>query len=248
MQEISRNSVFVSGLPFQTQKEEVFEVFRSCGQILSVNFPVYQDSGKSRGYCHVEFATQAATKLALDMNKSTFKGRYLDISQSRGPKPQKVLTKEEVKSAVAGSDRTIFVKNLPYDADVEEIGEFFKGCGKITDVRMVHNTVTKIFKGFCYIEFLKSDSLYAAAKLNGADFRGRSIRVDIANGVAKKGFRVYSSKVSRFETTAKMIKIKKEKKTDKKKKMSGAQIQNLHPKPLQKQDEFKSKIKKLNIF
>ena len=43
--------------------------------------------------------------------------------------------------------KTIFVKNLPFTISTTEIGDAFKHCGKIDNVRMVYNSASKLFKG-----------------------------------------------------------------------------------------------------
>ena len=64
------------------------------------------------------------------------------------------MTYDEKKASINPDTLTIFVKNLPFDANADEIGDFFKDCGKIRDVRLVYNSVNRNFKGFAYIEFL----------------------------------------------------------------------------------------------
>ena len=54
----------------------------------------------------------------------------------------------EKKKQISENTRTIFVKNLPYDVTQDEVGDFFKVCGKIENVRFVFNPTTKTFKGY----------------------------------------------------------------------------------------------------
>lgn len=43
--------------------------------------------------------------------------------------------------------KTIFVKNIAFDAKEDEVGEFFAQCGKVVNVRFVYNPHQKHFKG-----------------------------------------------------------------------------------------------------
>ena len=92
------------------------------------------------------------------------------------------MTYDEKKASINPDTLTIFVKNLPFDANADEIGDFFKDCGKIRDVRLVYNSVNRNFKGFAYIEFLKHTSLYASINKLGEIFNGRPVVVDVDLG------------------------------------------------------------------
>lgn len=82
---------------------------------------------------------------------------------------------------------------MPYDASADEIGDFFKECGKIREVRLAHNSVNNNFKGFAYIEFLNHKSLFAAIKKHGTSFRGRPVVVDVDSARPKAGYRYQES-------------------------------------------------------
>lgn len=43
-------------------------------------------------------------------------------------------------------------------------------CGKIENVRFVYNHSNGNFKGFAYIDFKNTSSLFTAIKLNGKEF------------------------------------------------------------------------------
>lgn len=67
--------------------------------------------------------------------------------------------------------KTIFVKNIPYDATENDLGDFFSSCGKIANVRFVFNSLNGKFKGFAYIDFEKNYSLSPALGFNGKIFK-----------------------------------------------------------------------------
>lgn len=59
---------------------------------------------------------------------------------------------------------------------------------------MVYNSVTKLFKGFAYIDYRDLGSVKKAIdKYNGKKFKGRALMLDAVTTNQKKGFkRVYN--------------------------------------------------------
>ena len=155
-----------------------------------MNLPKFQDSGRLMGYAHISFKDSEAVEKALALNKSVLDGRYLDISLASGRKTnQNEKTTEEKKKSITQETKTVFVKNLPYTTQSDELGDFFSVCGKIDNVRMVYNNANGNFKGFAFIDFVNHTSLYAAIKKHGEQFKGRPLVVDVDLGKAKAGFK-----------------------------------------------------------
>lgn len=99
---------------------------------------------------------------------------------AKGERKDRFKDPEELKKEIKGSDlKTLFVKNLPYDTTEEEVGNFFQPCGKIDNVRFVYNYQNNHFKGFAYIDFQNTASLFSAVKYSGKEFKGRQLMVDV---------------------------------------------------------------------
>mmetsp|Transcript_52716 Transcript_52716/g.123275 ORF Transcript_52716/g.123275 Transcript_52716/m.123275 type:complete len:307 (+) Transcript_52716:124-1044(+) len=183
--DVSR-TVFIDGVPYEWTKEKLEQFFQPCGPIEDVNAAAWQDSGRLRGYAHITFGTTGAMKAALALTGSKVgkKGRYLKIEPAKGPNKSKASPSA---AEVAGMTR-LFVKNLPYDTNEEELGAVFKSCGKIREIRIP--TSFGRVKGFAYIEFAKSKSLQDAVSLTPAPaIRGRQLVLDCDSGSGpKSGF------------------------------------------------------------
>ena len=110
---------------------------------------------------------------ALLLNGINIKERYITVAPSKGGNKKDA----EPITSIPAECRTIFVKGLPYKATENDIGDIFKDCGSIKEVRMVNNWKTNEFKGFAYIEFVHSRAVKNAVKLNGTVVDGRSIRI-----------------------------------------------------------------------
>jgi len=130
----------------------------------------------------VTFVSKAAQRKALDLNGSKVgkKGRYLKIDPAKAPAASTSVAPED-----AVGMRRLFVKNLPYDATEAEVGNLFKACGKVREVRIPMNAGHS--KGFAYVEFVKSDGLQAALSMQPpAALKGRTLRLDVDSGTGPK--------------------------------------------------------------
>ena len=55
-------------MPFVSTEEEVRNFFITCGEIVEIRLPKWQDSGRLRGYGHVLFSSDKCAKQALTLN------------------------------------------------------------------------------------------------------------------------------------------------------------------------------------
>ncbi|GMS94110.1 hypothetical protein PENTCL1PPCAC_16285, partial [Pristionchus entomophagus] len=77
---------------------------------------------------------------------------------------------------------SVYVGNLPYQTSEQEVGDFCSQAGKVINVRIVIDRETGRPKGFGFVEYSDEASAQNAVnQLNGQDFNGRSIRVNLAN-------------------------------------------------------------------
>ncbi|CAE7254929.1 unnamed protein product, partial [Symbiodinium pilosum] len=62
-------TVFVDGVPYDWSAEKLTEFFRQkCGEVTEVRAPVWQDSGRLRGYAHVVLGSGKSRDKALTLN------------------------------------------------------------------------------------------------------------------------------------------------------------------------------------
>lgn len=61
-------TVYIEGLPYDSTEADVLSFFESCGHIQSVRLPKWHDSGRLRGYGHVQFSLSEAVTKALDLD------------------------------------------------------------------------------------------------------------------------------------------------------------------------------------
>lgn len=75
----------------------------------------------------------------------------------------------------------IYVGNLLYTANEEDLKELFSNHGEVTSVRIITDKETGQSKGFGFIDMTNDDEALAAIEaLEGAEFEGRNLRVNQA--------------------------------------------------------------------
>ena len=75
--------VRVFGLNYDTTQKDVRDFFAHCGPIMEVQFPRFDDSGRSKGYCGVLFQSPKAAAKALELDGEELMGRWLRVQSGR---------------------------------------------------------------------------------------------------------------------------------------------------------------------
>jgi len=93
--------------------------------------------------------------------------------------------KEEPKTPAsnqgeASGTKTLFMGNIPFGADFEQVKQFFAEVAEVVDARLATHDDGHP-KGFGHVEFATVEDAEKALKLlNGQDFNGRAVRLDRA--------------------------------------------------------------------
>ena len=180
-------TVYCEGLRYDEAEDDVRAFFAAHGAIKELRLPRYQDSGRLRGYGHVEYESATSAAAALKASGSSLGGRYVTVQPSKA-KDQTTWTPRPRPDGC----RTIFVKNLPYDIPSDALRRAFEKFGKINDVRLAVHNHTQRQKGFGYVTFVKETSAEAAVRGQGeVKVRGRAVYVDYdaPGGGPKASFR-----------------------------------------------------------
>ena len=76
--------------------------------------------------------------------------------------------------------KSIYVGNLPFSAKEDEIRDLFNTFGEVQMVKFVMDRETGRFRGFGFVEMEDGAADEAIRSLNGADFGGRTLKVNEA--------------------------------------------------------------------
>ncbi|KAF9106874.1 Nucleolar protein 12 [Mortierella sp. AM989] len=73
--------------------------------------------------------------------------------------------------------KSVFVGNLAFDAQEEDLWNFFKDSGDIENVRIIRDRKTNLGKGFAYVQFQDRASVDVALRLHETKMGTRKMRV-----------------------------------------------------------------------
>lgn len=93
--------------------------------------------------------------------------------------------------------RSVYVGNVDYGTQAEELGRYFRSCGVVNRVTILCDEFTKRPKGFAYVEFLEKESVERALCMDSSEYRGRIIQV-LAKRTNKPGISTTNRPVRGF--------------------------------------------------
>ena len=76
-------TVFVRNLNFRADEGALAEFFAQCGELADLRLGRDNESGRSRGFCHVAYTTTEAAEKALELNETTFYGRDIVVHMAK---------------------------------------------------------------------------------------------------------------------------------------------------------------------
>ena len=78
------SKLYVGNLHFQTQEQDLRELFAGYGEVVSCNVISDRDTGRSRGFGFVEMANEADARSAENaLNGQDFDGRQLKVNEAK---------------------------------------------------------------------------------------------------------------------------------------------------------------------
>jgi len=153
--------------------DEIKKHFEGCGDINSVEMIARRD-GKFAGVAIIEFADNDGAQASLKLNDNELYGRKMKLSlstESERPKRPPGQLSEKPEGCT-----TVFIGNLSFEIQEEEVKQFFSDCGDIKECRWPKGD----FTGIGWVEFYDTNAPDLAVKKAGEMVKGRAIRVDYA--------------------------------------------------------------------
>ena len=84
--------------------------------------------------------------------------------------------------------RKLYVGNLPFQTDEQELRDLFAGAGTVDSINVIRDQATGQARGFAFIEMSSDeDAQNAIATLNNYQLGGRALTVNEARPKAQSG-------------------------------------------------------------
>ena len=156
--------------------------FAECGEVVSASVQMDRNTGKSRGFGYVHFATTEAVEAALTLNGKEIDGRAVNVDKSQSPDNSRRENRSKAFGDETGSpSNTLFVANLAYAVKEDTLWELFGEYGDVKSVRLPTDRESGRPKGIGYVEFESVESAKKAFHgARNAEIEGRNIRLDFA--------------------------------------------------------------------
>jgi RNA recognition motif-containing protein len=176
--------IYVGNVSFETTKEQLVECFEQYGTVSDCYVPLDSNTGMMRGFAFIRMPNEEESNKAIESsNGEMLGGRDIEVSVSlpRGQAPPR-----RNRNRQPPNQTKIYVGNLPFETDADELTELFQDFGTVNDCYMPEDRMTGRGRGFGFISMPTEDAEGAIEELDGFEFGGRMLRVNEAIPIQKK--------------------------------------------------------------
>jgi RNA recognition motif-containing protein len=176
--------IYVGNVSFETTKEQLVECFEQYGTVSDCYVPLDSNTGMMRGFAFIRMPNEEESNKAIEsLNGEMLGGRDIEVSVSlpRGQAPPR-----RNRNRQPPNQTKIYVGNLPFETDADELTELFQDFGTVNDCYMPEDRMTGRGRGFGFISMPTEDAEGAIEELDGFEFGGRMLRVNEAIPIQKK--------------------------------------------------------------
>ncbi|GJZ60606.1 nucleotide-binding alpha-beta plait domain-containing protein [Tanacetum coccineum] len=97
--------------------------------------------------------------------------------ESSDDEPAKTQARQTAAIPQATGTKTVFMGNLSYSIEENDIINFFKDVREVAEVRF--GMRDEIFAGYGHVEFTTPDAAQKVVELNGTNLLGRDVKIDL---------------------------------------------------------------------
>ncbi|KAF7325864.1 Telomere maintenance protein [Mycena kentingensis (nom. inval.)] len=171
----TRTQLFVANLPYRVRWQDLKDLFRRAGTVLRADVSLGPDN-RSRGYGTVLLATAEDAGRAIDMFTGySWQGRILEVRADRVRDFDQPFP--EVEEEYAPMGRNLFVGNLPFHVQWQDLKDLFRQAGTIVRADVALGPEGRS-RGFGTVVFAtEKDARRAVSMFSGYEFNGRTLKV-----------------------------------------------------------------------
>jgi multiple RNA-binding domain-containing protein 1 len=170
----NNTTLFIKNLSDNTTEDSIRDAFKHIGSIHSIQIAKKKSADDSNkliplGYGFIQFKlTSSADKALKTMQMKLLDGNNIELKRSDRTinTPLHVQRKNTKNQKQKGSTK-IMVRNIPFQANANEVRELFKTFGELKAVRLPKKAGVDQHRGFGFIDFVtKSDAKSAFEALH----------------------------------------------------------------------------------
>lgn len=164
------STLYVTNYPATADDTFIRNLLRPYGEIISVRFPSLQKN-KRRRFCYVEFKLPSEAQAATELDGKEIDGLQIVVKVSNP-------AVRHARTETNDDGRKIFVGQLPFKANAEEVESFFSQFGKLDNIRVPKDpNARNRIRGVAFLTFATADQARAALAMHNHEFMGRRITV-----------------------------------------------------------------------
>ena len=166
--------LFIGGLSRDAEEDEVRDMFKNHGKVTDFAL-MRDDDGNLRGFGFITFQSKDMADAAIAaLNGQKIKGRRIGVRDADAPRDEKP------KRAPKPQGARLYVGNLPFKATEDDLSALFKDHCDTVHVQWATDRSGRK-KAFAFVTIQpESKGEEVVSKLNGSDFMGRNIKVDVS--------------------------------------------------------------------
>ena len=199
--------VFVGGMPFGYEEEDVRAYWEWCGPVASMDLMRFPDTGRFRGIAFITFATEEGYRKALECDGTLLDGVRVKVEPCKkgaAGGPGRPGAGRGGSGGAGGGPSggpgaeaapktpgycVAYVGNIAFEAGPAEVAALFAGCGAgATRVRLHTDRLTGASRGYAHVHFGDEaglDAAVAAGRAGRLELCGRAVKVGYAQPKAE---------------------------------------------------------------
>ncbi|KAJ8675478.1 hypothetical protein QAD02_011264 [Eretmocerus hayati] len=164
-------TLFVKNLNFTTTEEDLKKHFAKCGELHYATISTKKDPKNpgnklSMGFGFVRYKFKSdADKALKTLQMTSLDGKTLELKRSERTLQSDVKASRKTTKITEQTGTKILVRNIPFQANADEIRDLFKALGEIKSVRLPKKLVgDEKHRGFGFVEFYTKKEAKTAFK------------------------------------------------------------------------------------
>ncbi|CAN7138602.1 unnamed protein product [Brassica rapa subsp. narinosa] len=175
--------LYVCNIPRSYDIAQLLEMFQPFGTVISVEVSRNPQTGESRGSGFVTMGSINSAKNAIaSLDMKEVGGREMRVRYSVEMNPgarrnSAALNSTPKKILMYESQYKVYVGNLPWSTQPDDLRDHFSSFGTVVSARVLHDRKTGKNRVFAFLSFASLEERDAALSLNGTEYEGRRIIV-----------------------------------------------------------------------